>query len=221
MPEIQVKAEERTALGKNSSRRLRRAGKIPVVVYGRDRDSVSLTLDPRDLIHVLKSEHGQNTIFQVRYGKSSQDVLIRDIQLDPVKGTLMHADLQIVAMDQAMTFAVPVELTGESPGIALGGQLELVSREVEVECLPGDVPEAMVVDISELEIGDNLRVADLQVGSSKVTVITDSDVVLLAVVPPVEEEEEEEEELEEELEVEGPEVIQKGKADDDEPGGEE
>ena len=220
MPEIQVKAEERTVLGKNSSRRLRRAGKIPVVFYGRGIDSVSLTLDPRDLMHVLKSEHGQNTIFQVLYGKSSQDVLIRDIQLDPVKGTLMHADLQRVAMDQTMTFAVPVELTGESPGIELGGQLELVSREVEVECLPGDVPESMVVDISQLEIGDNLRVADLQVGSSKVTVITDSDVVLLAVVPPVAEEEEEEVE-EEELEVEGPEVIQKGKADDDEPGGEE
>ncbi len=218
MPEIQVKAEERTELGKNSSRRLRRAGKIPIVVYDRGLDSISLTVDPRDLIHVLKSEHGQNTIFKVSYGKSTQDVLIRDIQLDPVRGTLMHADLQKVAMDQIMTFGVPVELTGESPGIELGGQLEFVSREVEVECLPGDVPESLVVDISQLEIGDNLRVADLQVDPSKITVLTDAGVVLLAVVPPVAEEEEEEEE---EIEIDEPEVIQKGKADDDEAGEDE
>ncbi len=217
MPEIQVKAEERTELGKNSSRRLRRAGKIPIVVYDRGLDSISLTVDPRDLIHVLKSEHGQNTIFKVSYGKSTQDVLIRDIQLDPVRGTLMHADLQKVAMDQIMTFGVPVELTGESPGIELGGQLEFVSREVEVECLPGDVPESLVVDISQLEIGDNLRVADLQVDPSKITVLTDAGVVLLAVVPPVAEEEEEEEEIE----IDEPEVIQKGKADDDEAGEDE
>ncbi len=220
MPEIQVKADERTELGKNSSRRLRRAGKIPIVVYDRGLDSISLTVDPRDLIHVLKAEHGQNTIFKVSYGKSTQDVLIRDIQLDPVRGTLMHADLQKVAMDQIMTFGVPVELTGESPGIELGGQLEFVSREVEVECLPGDVPESLVVDISQLEIGDNLRVADLQVDPSKITVLTDAGVVLLAVVPPVAEEEEEEEE-EEEIEIDEPAVIQKGKADDDEAGEDE
>jgi large subunit ribosomal protein L25 len=208
MSDLEVKATERTELGKNASRRIRRSGKIPVVVYGRGIDSVSLTLDPRDLLHVLHSEHGRNTIFRVNYGEISQEVLIRDIQLDPVRGNLMHADLQKVAMDQAMTFEVPIELIGSSPGVELGGQLEAVTREVEIECLPGDVPETIEVDISKLEIGDNIRVADLQIDSAKITMLTDENVVLVAVVPPAAEEEEEVEEVSE------PEVIQKGKVED-------
>lgn len=216
MSDLQVKAETRTELGKNSSRRLRRAGMIPVVIYGRNMNSVALSVDPRDLIHVLESEHGQNTIFKINYGKNAEDVLIRDIQIDPVRGTLMHADLQKVAMDQTMVFEIPIVTVGLAPGVEQGGVLDQVLREIEVECLPGDVPEEFKIDVSQLEIGDALRVVDLKEIPESIEILTEKEVVLVAVsAPTIEEEEVEEEEVEE------PELIPRGKTEEEEPEKEE
>ena len=199
MAEIVVEAIERNDSGKNSNRRLRAQGMIPAVVYGQKTDSLPLRVNPDDLDRILHSETGRNTIFKLSVGKTSKDVLIKDYQLDPIGGGLLHADFQVVAMDQTMTFAVPVQPVGKSVGVTAGGVLDLVLREIEVECLPTEVPEHINVEIDELDVGDSLRVKDLKIESSKVVILSNADLVVLTVVPPHVEEEvvEEIEELEE------------------------
>jgi len=186
-------------------------GRIPGVVYGSNQETLHVSVDPSDVIRILHSESGHNTIFKLEVDDSATDVLIRDLQLDPLKGTLVHADFQAVALDKMMEFQVPVETQGTAVGVKnQGGILEVVMREIDVECLPGDVPDSIQVDISELDVGDSVRVSDLAV-SDKVTILAESDLVIVHVVPP--RIEVEEEVLEEVLEEEGaePEVIRKGK----------
>ena len=199
MAKIIVEAIERSDLGKNSNRRLRAQGMIPAVVYGQETDSLSLRVNPKDLDRILHSETGHNTIFKLSVGKTSKDVLIKDYQLDPIGGELLHADFQVVALDQTMTFAIPVRTVGKSVGVTEGGVLDLVLREIEVECLPTEVPEQIDVEIDELDVGDSLRVKDLKIESSKVVILSNADLVVVTVVPPHVEEEvvEEIEEVEE------------------------
>lgn len=210
MSEIIVRAEPRTTLGKNANRRLRGQGRIPAVVYGRRMSPQAVTVDPREVDRILHSEAGHNTIFKLQVDGALQDVIIRDYQLDPVKDKLLHADFQAIAMDETMSFDVPVEVVGSARGVQLGGILDLVLREIEVECLPGDVPDHIRVDVSQLEIGDALRVSDLPVDTSRITVLSEPELVVLTVVPPLAEEVEEEVPVEVEEEAE-PEVIKKGK----------
>lgn len=199
MVKIVVEAIERSDLGKNSNRRLRAQGMIPAVVYGQKTDSLPLRVNPNDLDRILRSETGHNTIFKLSVGKTSKDVLIKDYQLDPIGGKLLHADFQVVAMDQTMTFAIPVRAVGKSVGVTEGGVLDLVLREIEVACLPTEVPEHIDVEIDELDVGDSLRVKDLKIETSKVVILSNADLVVLTVVPPHVEEEvvEEIEEVEE------------------------
>ncbi len=214
MANITVEATPREQLGKNASRRLRAAGRIPGTLYGQGTDPVSVSVDPRVLHRILHSESGRNTIFKLQVAGAQRDVLIRDYQLDPVRGDLLHADFLTVAMDQLMTFEVPVDMIGEALGVKAGGILESVLHQVEVECLPGDVPDSIELDVSHLEIGDSLRVEDLQAPSGKVQILSEPELVVVTVVPPkVEVEEVEEPEIEEEAE---PEVIGKGKAEEEE-----
>ena len=214
MPQFSMQAKRREAFGKNASRRLRVDGRIPAVVYGRGHDSVSVTVDPKEVIRILYSESGRNTIFKLQVEGSEQDVLVKDFQLHPIRGDLLHADFQMVAMDEKMVFEVPVQIEGIAEGVKVtGGVLDLVLREIQLECLPGDVPDHIIVDVTLLEVGDSIRVQDLGLGGEKIEVLSEPELVVATVVPPQAEEEEEEVVEEEGAE---PEVIAKGKDEEEE-----
>jgi large subunit ribosomal protein L25 len=215
MAELIVQAQNRTEFGKNVNRRLRASGRIPGVIYGSDLETLHVSVDPSDVVRILQSESGHNTIFKLKVDNTLADVLIRDLQLDPLKGTLIHADFQTVAMDEVMEFQVPVEVQGTAVGVKNhGGILDVVLREIEVECLPGEVPDSIPIDISELEIGNSVRVSELAV-DEKVKILSDGELVVVHVVPPRVEAEPEVIEEEEEEEGAEPEVIKKGKAEEE------
>lgn len=191
MKSIQVSAAVRSSYGKNAARQLRSQGRIPAVLYGQREVSLSLSVDPKDLVAILHSAAGYNTIFSLdveNHGKSS--VMLKEWQFHPVKETLLHADFLRIAMDNALQVSVPVLPVGVANGVKdQGGIFEFVLRQLEVECLPADIPDHITADISHLDIGSNLRVADLQV-DPKLKVLSDPDLVVAHVVPPKEEEEE-------------------------------
>jgi len=158
---------------KNIARRLRKSGKVPAVVYGAKKDSVPVTVDPRQITRILTSESGHNTIFDLQLGNERTKVMIVDWQYEPIKGTLLHIDLKRIAMDQTLRVKVPVQLNGVPEGVKTqGGILEQVLREVEVECLPGDIPSHIDADVSSLVFGQVLRVADLS-HAGKLKFVTD------------------------------------------------
>ncbi len=214
MAQFTVQAEERQKTGKGANRRLRMQGRLPAVVYGQGLETLSVSVNAQDVDLILHSEAGHNTIFQLQVSGKLTDVLIKDYQLDPVKGSLLHADFQAVALDQKMTFAVPVQVVGTAQGVIAGGVLDQVLREIEVECLPTEVPDHIPLDVTELEIGDSVRVEALQIDSPKISLLSAPDLVILSVVPP--HVEEEVEEIVEEEELEEPELIKKGKAEEEE-----
>jgi large subunit ribosomal protein L25 len=218
MSEVIVKAVSRTEFGKNATRRLRVEGKIPGVLYGRGVESISVAVDPADVIQILNSDSGRNTIFELVTDSSRNDVLIKDLQVDPVKGSLVHADFLCIAKDRVMEFQIPVEPMGIPEGVQThGGMLEVVLREISVECLPGDVPDQVQVDVTDLDIGAAIRVSELAIDTNKVKLLSDPELTVLTVVPPrVEEEPEVLVEEEEALE---PEVIKKGKGEEEEAAG--
>jgi large subunit ribosomal protein L25 len=169
-----LQARPRTPGNKNDARRVRREGKVPAVLYGAGQDSLSLSLDPRQVSRILHSATGHNTIFDLALeGGERAKAMIVDWQYEPIKGALLHIDLKRIAMDQKLKVAVPVLLKGEAAGVKQqGGILEQMLREVEVECLPADIPSSIEVDVSELVFGKVLRVSDLP-QSDKVRFLTD------------------------------------------------
>jgi large subunit ribosomal protein L25 len=175
--------------GKNICRRLRRQGRVPAVLYGGGRPPLALTLDARQAQQVLRTA-GHNVIFELRLEDgSSTPALLQDWQQDPVTGALLHMDLLRVAMDVRMRFRVRIRATGEPQGVKVqGGIFEMVTREIEVECLPGDIPEEIVVDVSPLSIGRQLRVADLPLDPARIRLLTDPQRVIAHVVAPTREE---------------------------------
>jgi large subunit ribosomal protein L25 len=148
---------------KNHARRVRVAGKIPAVVYGAGLESVAVAVDPRVITQILHSDAGHNTIFDLQIeGGENAKAMIVDWQNEPIKGKLLHIDMKRIAMDKPIRVSVPVQLTGTSVGVkAQGGILDHVLREVEIECLPGDIPSHIDVDITNLEMGKAIRIADL------------------------------------------------------------
>jgi large subunit ribosomal protein L25 len=159
--------------GKNEARRLRASGKVPAVVYGAKKDSVAVAVDPKQIRRILHSESGHNTIFDLDVNGERSKVMIVDWQNEPIKGTLLHIDLKRIAMDQKMTVSVPIHLSGVPEGVKTqGGILDQVMREVEIECLPADIPSHLDVDVSHMAFGDVLRVADLP-HSDKLTFLTE------------------------------------------------
>ena len=214
MAEVIIEAEQRKEFGKNVSRRLRKEGKIPAVVYGHGSEAMPVTVDPKDVHSILHSETGHNTIFKLNVNGKSTDVLIKDYQLHPVLDELMHADFLTVTMDEAMAFEVPIEVIGTPKGVREeGGVLDLVLREVKVECLPRDVPDRLHVEVEGLQVGDSIRVERLKVDTSKITILSEPKWVILTVVPPHIEKEPEVVVEEEAVE---PEVIKKGKGEEGE-----
>ncbi len=171
-----VEAQPRSAeeaRTKNVARRVRRSGRIPAVVYGARKESVAITVDPKQITRILVSESGHNTVFDLAVGAERTKAMIVDWQYEPIKGTLMHIDLKRIAMDQALRVKVPIELTGVPAGVKTqGGILEQLLREVEIECLPADIPDKIEVEVSELVFGDVLRVSALPHGG-EIKFVTD------------------------------------------------
>jgi large subunit ribosomal protein L25 len=219
-----VEAEPREEFGKNVARRTRRSGRIPGVVYGGGGPVIPVTVDPEGIREILHSEAGHNSIFTLQvHGKAPARAMIRDWQSEPIRGGLLHVDLVRIAHDTKLKLKVAIHLTGEPKGVKVeGGILEFMLREVEVECLPDDIPEAITVDVSPLALNQNLRVSDLPIGP-KVKVLTDPNRVVAHVVILKVEEEKPAEVVAEATPAE-PEVIRKGKAEEEgaeEEGGEE
>src|SRR5882724_12378030 len=158
-----LEAQTRTPGNKNVARRVRQGGKIPGVVYGAGKQSLPVTLDPRQVTRILHSKTGHNTIFDLDLeGSERTKAMIVDWQYEPIKGHLLHIDLKRIAMDKKLKVSVPIELVGESAGVKLeGGILEQITREVEIECLPGDIPNSVELNVAELVFGMVLRVSDL------------------------------------------------------------
>lgn len=185
-----VQAETREDFGKTSNRRLRRSGLIPAVVYGGGGPAIPLALDPKAIVRILHSESGHNAIFTLEIKeKAPARVMLRDWQVEPLRQTLLHVDMVRVASDTRLKVRVPIQFTGEPQGVKVqGGIFETVMREVEVECLPDNIPDHIVVDVSALAIGKSIRISDLPV-SSKVSVLSDPDRVVAHVIAPRAEEE--------------------------------
>jgi large subunit ribosomal protein L25 len=180
-----LQAEKREGRGKNEARRLRASGRIPAVVYGAEKGkAVEIAVDPKILMRILHSESGVNTLIGLKVDGGHTRVMVKEYQIDPIDHKLLHADFYQVAMDKAMTVTVPLVMKGEAPGVKQqGGIVDFVNREIEVECLPGDIPENIVVDISELMLNQGLRVRDLHLEGAKWKPITEGDLMIVHVVP--------------------------------------
>ncbi len=185
MSRLTMESKIRQEFGKNANRRLRAAGRVPGIVYGRNVEPVAVSVDPKDLDRILLSDAGHNTIFTLKYLDQERNVLIREHQRDPVGEELIHADFMAVSMDRTMIFDVPVEIVGTPDGVRLhGGILDLVVREIQLECLPGTLPDHIRVDVTDLQIGDSVRVEQLDVDADNVTILSDPDLTVLTIAAP-------------------------------------
>ena len=172
-PSNVLEAQARTPGNKNAARRVRVAGKVPAVVYGAGKDAVSVSVDPRQVKSILYSKTGHNTIFDLALDGEKTKAMIVDWQYEPIKGALLHIDLKRIAMDKKLTVQVPIVLKGEASGVKNeGGILEQILREVELECLPSDIPASIEVDVTELVLNKVVRVSDLA-HNDKIKFITD------------------------------------------------
>jgi large subunit ribosomal protein L25 len=184
METFTVEGKIREERGKNAARRTRLTGQVPAILYGGRKDSVALSVNGKQLSRILRSESGHNTIFTVQVaGANEERAILKDWQVDPVSGKLLHVDLLRIAMDVRMRVKIPVHTFGEPQGVKMqGGVFETVTREVEVECLPTDIPEEIKVDVSEMLIGKQLRAGDLPLDPNKVKLVTDPQRVIAHVV---------------------------------------
>ena len=189
MAEIVISATNRADRGKNAARRLRRRGLVPGIVYGGKGENLAVAVDPKALQRVLRSEAGRNAILKLSIADhGSTNAILKNWQVDPVKESFLHADFYRIAMDVAIRVTVPIQVMGEARGVKVdAGILELVIREIEVECLPGDIPERIAVDVADLGINQSLRVSDVPI-PAKVKVLQAADQVVVHVVAVKEEE---------------------------------
>jgi len=213
MAQIIVEAAPRETRGKNAARRTRGTGQVPAVLYGGKGGAQALAVNAKQVTAILRSPSGHNTIFRVKFGSQEHPAIVKDWQVDPVKGHLLHVDLLRIAMDVRMKVMVPVHTFGEAQGVKLqGGIFEMVTREVEIECLPGEIPTEFKVDISELMIGKQLRAGDIPMDAAKMKLVSDPQRVIAHVVALRAEEEKPVEAVAAEAAVPAePEVIKKGK----------
>lgn len=183
MAEILVDAKSRADRGKNAARRLRASGRIPAIVYGGKKDALAVSVDPKTLLRVLRSESGRNTILSLDLGDAGKaSAILKSWQVDPVNEKFIHADFYRIAMDVAIRVKIPILAKGEARGVKVdAGILEVIMRELEVECLPGDIPERIEVDVTDLGLHGAIRVSELKV-SDKVKVLDDADQIVVHVV---------------------------------------
>ncbi len=221
-----VQAVPREAKTKNYARRVRKAGQVPAVIYGAGKEPAAISLDPKQIAAILQSETGHNTIFDVELDGERSRAMIVDWQYEPIKGALLHCDLKRIAMDQRLRVSVPIALKGDAIGVKQqGGILEQVTREVELECLPEDIPSHIDVDVTDLGFGKVIRVADLPHGEGKLRFLTDENLPVAHIIA-VKEHEVAAVEAGAAPETAAaapaePEVIKKGKAETEEEGAEE
>ena len=183
MEQIIVEASPRATRGKNAARRVRATGQVPAVIYGGKGGPQALEVNAKQVSAILRSAMGHNSILTVKTKEGEHAAILKDWQVDPVKGTLIHVDLLRVAMDVLMRVKVPVHTFGEAQGVKLqGGIFEMVTREVEIECLPADIPTEFKMDISPLMIGMQLRAGDIQLDAAKLKLVSDPQRVLAHVV---------------------------------------
>ena len=186
--DITINASSREGVGKGPTRRLRAQGMIPAAVYGEGGDAVAVAVSAKEIATILRSGTGHNTIFKLALPQNDGEpanVIIKDYQVDPVRGRLLHADLLRLSMTTTTRVSVSVETIGEPPGVKTeGGILELQLRDIEVECLPGDIPEHLKVDVSNLQIGDHVTVADLVYDREKVKLLVDEHQIVAGVLAP-------------------------------------
>jgi large subunit ribosomal protein L25 len=212
MAQIIVEGAPRETRGKNEARRMRVAGKVPATLYGGKGKAISLAVNTKQVTAILRSDTGHNTLFQVDLGGQHEPVIVKDWLVDPVTGNLLHVDLLRVAMDVRMKVKVPVHTFGEPSGVKVqGGVFELVTREVEVECLPSDIPTEFKVDVSGLALNQSLRAGDLPLDKTKLKLLTDPVTVIAHVVALRVEEEKPVEAVAGPTTPAEPEVIKKGK----------
>jgi large subunit ribosomal protein L25 len=188
--EAVLEAQARDTFGKNEARRTRRGGQVPGVLYGGDgKGATPIAVAPKALLKILHSEPGQNTLISLKLaGAGDNRVLVKDYQLDPITHQILHADFYRIAMDKVLQITVQITVKGEAPGVKQqGGILEYVHRQVEVECLPGDIPEHIEINVGELMLHQGVRVRDLPV-NPKVKPVSDPDMMIVHVIMPKAEE---------------------------------
>jgi len=195
----ELEADIRYGIGKESAKKLRRKGLVPAILYGGNLEkSIPLTLNSRDFEHLL-STHGDNVLLDLvvksEEGDDRKIAIVKETQWHPVTREILHADLTQIALDEKVTFHVPIVLVGEAQGVAKGGILNQVLHEMEIECLPTQAPEEIEVDITGLDVGDNVQVKDIEVGN-EIELREALDQVIATIVPPIVEEIEVEEEVE-------------------------
>lgn len=193
--EATLEAIKREGRRKNEANRLRASGRIPAVVYGAKKktdggapESVSIAVDPKAVLRILHSDSGANTLINLRVDGAEARVMVKEYQLDPITHQLLHADFYQLAMDRAITVTVPVQVTGEPRGVKQqGGLMDFVTREIQVQCLPADIPEHITVDVAELGLNQSIRVRDLP-QNAKWKPVIDGETMLVHVVMPKAEE---------------------------------
>jgi large subunit ribosomal protein L25 len=207
---VSLNVQDRTERGKNAARRLRASGLVPVTVYGGGNEAISGTINRREFAALMRA-HGRNKIFNLNVGGAASSVKIADLQLDPIKGTLIHVDLMRISLTEKSDFEVTIKIVGEPEGVRTGGGLlDIPTHSLKVRCLPTDLPDVIEVDVTKLNLGGHIEVKDLQLGD-KIEIRTSGDVTIATVVAPkVEEEAAPAEEAPAE-----PEVIKKGKAEEE------
>jgi large subunit ribosomal protein L25 len=182
--DITINASLRDGVGKGYARRLRAQGKIPVAVYGEGLDPLAVAVNVKEIAQILRSETGHNSIFNLVVGDGTPaTVIIKDWYVDPVKGKLLHADLMRLSLTETTKVRVSIEPVGEPIGLKLeSGILDMALREVEIECLPSDIPDHLQIDVSGMQLGDHLNVADLIYDRTKVKVLADENQVVVGVL---------------------------------------
>ena len=181
--ETVVTAEDRSTRGKNEARRVRVSGRIPAVIYGAFQDPRAVSLNPKDILRIIRGKTGHNSIFDVEIpGGEKTPVIVADEQYHPVKGTLMHIDLKRIDLTRKLRVAIPIHVVGEAKGVKQqGGVLDIVTKTVEIECIPDDIPDRFDVDVTELMIGTNIRVSQLPVKEG-IRILTAPEAVIAHVV---------------------------------------
>ncbi|MGA2463035.1 MAG: 50S ribosomal protein L25 [Thermodesulfobacteriota bacterium] len=185
-----LSAEIREGVGKGKARKLRAKGLIPAIFYSPQSQSIPLVIDSKEFVKTLQTEAGENVLIDLNIRKGDQAdrkvVMVKDIQIDPLQGTTLHTDFYEVAMNEMVTVEVPIHLVGKPEGIKMGGILEQIRRVIQIQCLPGDIPKRIDVDVSSLKIGDSIHVQDIQ--TEKAKILFDTNFTIATVVPPVVEE---------------------------------
>ncbi len=183
-------AEIREGVGKEKAKKLRSKGLIPAIFYGPRSQTIPLVIDYKELAKVLQTEAGENVLIDLDIRKGAQSdrkvVMVKDIQIDPLQRIALHTDFYEVAMDERVTVEVPVHLIGKPEGTKMGGILDQVRRMIQIQCLPGEIPKSIDIDVSALKIGDSIHVQDIKVEKAKI--ISETNFTIATVVPPVVEE---------------------------------